>query len=80
MDTNLHGPLEEALAGLAGENAVVEPRDLVTTHLEIQHEAGDGLNNYHYSQSQPPPSFTSDLCSVQYFPTNRTRRVDQLLP
>jgi len=28
----LHGSLEEALAGLAGENAVVEPRDLVATH------------------------------------------------
>ena len=61
----LHGPLEEALAGLAGENAVVEPRDLVTTHLETQHEAADRLNNYRYSQSQPPFTHKSIIfCSI----------------
>ena len=31
---HLNGPLEESFAGLAGENAIVEPRDLVSTHLK----------------------------------------------
>ena len=32
-DHHLNGPLEESFAGLAGENAVVEPGDFVPAHL-----------------------------------------------
>ena len=35
-EDHLDSPLEESFARLTGENAVVEPRDLVSAHLQKQ--------------------------------------------